>query len=87
MAFTSTKLEENVFGNFRFTRGTFANDSGSTGGPIRTGLQQVQQVMLQPKGAVVAADHCVVNRSLPANAPITIVTGADICGYWFAIGY
>jgi hypothetical protein len=87
MAFSFTKTEESVFDNMRFSHGTFTNSGGGTGGDIRTGLQQVQQVLLQPKGTAVSASHCVVSESLPGHDPVTIVTPADVSGYWFAFGY
>jgi len=87
MAFSSTKEVESVFDNRRYTFGTFTNSGGGTGGDIRTGLEQIEQLIVQPKGTAVAAAHCVTSESFPVRDGVTIVTGANVCGYWFAFGY
>lgn len=87
MSFSFTKTHESVFDGMRYTSGTYTNAGGSTGGDIRTGLEQIQGIMLQPKAAAVVAAAPVVNENLPVRDPVTIVTGANEAGYWFAFGY
>lgn len=85
MAFTFTKIGESVGGK-RVTWGTFTSDSGSTGGDIYTGLQQVEGIRLQLKGSVVVTTQAVVNETFPKSDPVTIVTAANAAGYWRAFG-
>ena len=87
MAFTFTKDEESVFDNRRYSRGTFISSGGGKGGDVLTGLEQVEQLILQPKGTGVVASHCVVNETFPTRGTVTIVTAANVAGYWFAFGY
>ncbi len=87
MAFTSTITGRTVMGNKVMKWGTFANTGGSTGGDIDTGLHFAESIALTPKGTAVAANAPAVNETLPAagNA-VTIVTDADLGGYWQAVG-
>jgi hypothetical protein len=85
MAFTSTKTGESVGGQ-RVTRGTFTSADGSTGGDIYTGLQQIEGMRLQQKGAAVVASQAVVNETFPMTGPVTIVTAVNASGYWQAFG-
>lgn len=87
MALTVVKKAELPVGQQRITMGTYANSWSTTGGDIYTGLQKVNQLILQPKGTAVVAAHHVVNETFPIVDPVTIVTGADEAGYWMAIGY
>lgn len=87
MAFAFTKTDEVPFGAQRATMGTYTSSGGSTGGDIYTGLQKVNQIILQPKGAAVVAAAPVANETFPVVDPVTIVTGADEAGYWMAIGH
>ena len=88
MAFTSAVTERTVMGNKRVHYGTFASADGSTGGDINTGLQVCQFITLQTGGAAVSADQCAVNETLPiAGSAVTIVTTANVTGYWKAEGY
>jgi len=87
MAFSSTITDRGVFGSKRCAWGTYTNASSSTGGDIETGLESVEYIQLQEKGtAVQVAGGAVVNETLPVSGGITIVTVADDCGFWFAIG-
>lgn len=86
MAFSFTKTFECPVGAARVTGGTFTNTGGDTGGDIYVGLQKVHQVWLQQKGDAVVASAPVVNETFPVVDPVTIVTAANACGYWFAIG-
>jgi len=85
MAFTFTKTGESVDGK-RVMWGTYTSAGGSTGGDIYTGLQQVEGIMLQQKGAAVVASQPVVNETFPMHDPVTIVTIANGVGYWRAFG-
>jgi len=87
MAFTFTKTAEFPVGQQRVTMGTYGSAGGSEGGDIYTGLQKVNQLILQPKGTAVVAAHHVVNETFPIVDPVTIVSGANEAGYWMAIGY
>jgi hypothetical protein len=90
MAFTSAILHQGIAGDMRMNIGSYTNDSGSTGGDITTGLQQVHAFFLQPKGTAVATNASVVNEALQAGAlsdPITIVTDANQVGQFIAFGY
>ena len=86
MAFSFTKTFECPVGAHRMTGGTFTNAGGTSGGDISTGLQKVDQLWLQQKAAAVVADAPAVSETFPVVDPVTIVTTANACGYWFAIG-
>jgi hypothetical protein len=89
MSFTSAVTKNTVFGDLRVVMGTYTNDSGSTGGEIRTGLGTVMDLHMQPKGAAVVADASVVNETFPlANTygDVTVVNTADEVGTWIAYG-
>lgn len=88
MTFTSTITDGPlVKGSEKEVRGTYVNDSGSTGGEVETGLLQIKSLRLQPIGTAVIATQSVVNESFPINASAaTIVTSADESGIWIATG-
>lgn len=90
MAFTSTinnNSVPNLAGVKKVVSGTFANDSGSTGGDIATGLRRVESFEIQHTGSAVVASAPVVNESFPtATGDITVVTVADTAGIWRAEG-
>jgi len=86
MAFTFTKTNETVEGNERVTSGTFTSAGGSTGGDIYTGLQKVFGMKLQQKGSAVVASQAVINETFPKVDPVTIVTAANVSGWWRAFG-
>lgn len=96
MAFTSEigyinsgVLGQNVGrGSLRMHFGTWANDGGSTGGDIDTGLAQCYYIKLNIKGASVSATIPVVNETFPCGgSAITIVTPANASGTWEAFGF
>lgn len=88
MAFTTTITNQTVFGNKRVVMGTFVSDGGSTGGDIATGLQKVDNIILQHTGAAVVASAPVVNETLPlSGGNVTIVTVANTSGTFIAYGY
>ena len=69
--------------------GTYTNAGGSTGGPIATGMSQVNSVTLQPTGASALALVPSVNATFPvtnATGAVTIVTNANETGIWEAWG-
>jgi hypothetical protein len=87
-AFASTVLLETptVFGNKKVVYGTFASSGGATGGDIATGLQVVENIILQHTGSSVSADAPAINETLPCGGDVTIVTTANTAGSWMAIG-
>lgn len=87
MAFAFTKTAEFPVGQQRITMGAYTSADGFTGGDIYTGLQKVNQLVLQPKAGAVVAAHHVVNEVFPIAGPVTIVSGANEAGYWMAIGH
>ena len=87
MAFTSTITGSIPVGNKRMEWGTFASDSGSTGGDIATGLRICEQMFLQHTASAVVADAPSVNETLPvAGSAVTVVSTANADGYWLAFG-
>lgn len=93
MAFTYTTLKKTVFGNKRVHWGTFTNSVGSgTGGDIYVGMRSCEMLTIIPKGSAVKSNAPVVNETFPvtgssgASAAVTIVTDAEMDGYWIAIG-
>jgi len=87
MAFSFTKTHESPMGQMRVTLGTYTSAGGSTGGDIYTGLQKVNQLILQTKAEAVVAAAPVINETFPITDPVTVVTGANETGYWMAIGH
>ena len=88
MAFASTVIEQGVMGDKKYSRGTYTNGSGDSGGDIDTGLAMCQELMLQPTDTAVIASAPVVNETLPvAGSAITVVNTASEDGNWFALGY
>ena len=84
MAFAYTTTSNTVFGNKRIVFGTFASDSGSTGGDVVTGLTGVD-FFVGVSGAGLTGVQ--INETLPlASGTVTIVTGPDDTGFWMAIG-
>ncbi len=87
MSFSFTKDGESIAGDLRWTSGTFTNSGVTTGGDIRTGLQQIQGMMLQQKSDAVVAEQPTIDETFPRSDPVTIVTTAGADGYWLAFGY
>lgn len=89
MAFSSSiAVSQPIFG-VRLVIGTYANDGGSAGGDIATGLGTVQSVILTPKGASTSANAPVYNETLPltnAGGTVTIVTTANESGSFIIAG-
>lgn len=89
MAFTvvvNSAPQQTIFGNKRIASGTWANDGGSTGGDITTGLAKVEQMILQGTGDTAQVLAASVNEALPVSTAVTIVTNANDSGNWLAIG-
>lgn len=88
MAFTSAISRRGYTGDGRREhQGTYTNTSGSTGGDISTGLNRVDELILQPVDSSVESNASVVNETFPvAGADITIVTDANQSGIWIAKG-
>ena len=88
MTFASTIIGKTTFGNKEASWGTFTNASGDTGGNINTGIMTVTRMELTIKGAAVVAANPSVNETMPCDGTaVTIVTGDDEDGYWYAEGY
>lgn len=87
MAFTSTITDRSKMATKNVTWGTFTNDGGSTGGDVNTGLTVCDGLYLIKNGDAVDASQYAVNETLPvAGSAVTIVTTADVSGYWWAFG-
>ena len=90
MAFTSAITQRDVWGSMAVSMGTFTNGAGDKGGNIATGLNRCYGLILQPGGAAVATNACVVNETFTANgldgSAITIVTDDGVDGNWLAFG-
>jgi len=90
MAFTASVTQRDVWGSMAVSMGTFTNGAGDKGGNIATGLNRCYGLILQPGGATVAGNACVVNETFTANgldgSAITIVTDDGVDGNWLAFG-
>lgn len=91
MAFTSTIISQTVMGHRKVNYGTFTNTDGSSGGDIDTGIRTAETVTLQiistSEVLEVGASH-LVNEDMPCNGrAVTVVTSANACGTWVAVGY
>jgi hypothetical protein len=84
--FAFTVDAQYVQGDKRVHEGTFTSSAGATGGDITTGLSLVQFMELQQNGSVVVGDEPVVYEVLPIRSAVTIVTTANVTGWWKAIG-
>ena len=88
MAFTYVIDEITVFGNKKCILGSYASESGSTGGDIDTGLTNCTDMFLQGVGAAVDVAEPNINETFPvAGGVMTIVTTADKVGRFMALGY
>ena len=88
MAFASTVIEQGVMGDKKYSRGTYTNGAGDTGGDIDTGLIGCEELFLQPTGDTVIASVSVVNETLSVlGSAVTVVNTASEDGNWFALGY
>lgn len=82
-AFTIQKTLQGV--NQKLVVGTYTNAT-STGGDIKTGLSTCYSMVLTPNAAAVTNAH-VTNETFPVSGgEITIVTGNNESGQFFAVG-
>jgi len=90
MTMASSVTQRDVWGSMAVSMGTFTNEAGDKGGNIATGLNRCYGLILQPGGATVAGNACVVNETFTANgldgSAITIVTDDGVDGNWLAFG-
>jgi len=90
MTMASSVTQRDVWGSMAVSMGTFTNGAGDKGGNIATGLNRCYGLILQPGGATVAGNACVVNETFTANgldgSAITIVTDDGVDGNWLAFG-
>jgi len=90
MTMASSVTQRDVWGSMAVSIGTFTNEAGDKGGNIATGLNRCYGLILQPGGATVAGNACVVNETFTANgldgSAITIVTDDGVDGNWLAFG-
>ena len=90
MTMASSVTQRDVWGSMAVWMGRFPNGAGDKGGNIATGLNRCYGLILQPGGATVAGNACVVNETFTANgldgSAITIVTDAGVDGNWLAFG-
>jgi hypothetical protein len=90
MTMASSVTQRDVWGSMAVSIGTFTNGETDEGGNIATGLNRCYGLILQPGGASVSTNACVVNETFTANgldgSAITIVTDAGIDGNWLAFG-
>lgn len=87
MAFSFTvDSRPHVIGDLRMVTGTFANDSGSTGGDI-TVPEHFSKIFAAGHNAN-AASAPIVSTEIDGTVitTITIVCGANVGGSWWAIG-
>lgn len=89
MAFVSAITQRPIsVGNRRWSWGTYTNGGGDTGGDVNTGLRLCEHLNLQPGGSAIIVTASVVNETMPvAGSAVTIVTGDNEDGTWFALGY
>ena len=73
-------------GDNYFVYGNFTNTDGDTGGTIDTGLHLVKHFDLQYSGAAAIGESASVNETFPSDGSIVIVTTANACGIWSALG-
>ena len=79
---TYTIKKTTVFGDLRVVIGTYTNASGSTGGAIVTGLNEIFYFN-SSCGTSAAAN---VNLAVISGGTVTMTTVSDEDGKWIAIG-
>ena len=91
MAFTSTIVSYNTWGNKNIVNGTWTTDT--TGGQIDTGLTLIQGMTLQHTGSSAVADSPAINETFPIRATepdgtvkVKIVCTSGKGGNWRAWG-
>jgi len=86
MAFSSAITERSVMGNKRVHFGTW-DGGGDNGGDVNTGLKSVEYMSLTPLTSASAAAPAVAETLPVDGSAVTIACGADVDGYWMAMGY
>jgi|GEM_PF-905298 hypothetical protein len=98
MGFSFIVTRRELLGNVKVVYGTFANTDNSTGGNIETNLRTLENFIIQPIKSTVVSDVAVVNGTLataggkqiieltPTQGIVTIVTIANLVGFWTAFG-
>ena len=79
---TYTVKKTTVFGDLRVAMGTYTNASGSTGGAIVTGLNEV----LFFSTNYMISQATTVNKITISGGTVTMTTVSDEDGQWIAIG-
>ena len=90
MAWSSAIVRKFRWGRNKVHFGTFTNTAGSTGGDIDTGLDLCDFLIPFELKATAPADMIGLNEDFSGGPilgnAITIVTAADVDGYWIAVG-
>ena len=85
MAFSYTLYKRQMAGNLWMAWGTFTNSSGSAGGDIDTGLSTVDHFAAFYTSSSSTAPYA--NETFPlTHTAVSLVTGANDTGLWFALG-
>jgi len=85
MAWSYTvKSTNGHMGAIRKVYGTYANDSGSTGGEVDTGLLNVEMVTITPDSTGELVPGVALNSA--SQGAFTLTTNADESGVWSAEG-
>ena len=92
MASSSLVIGEMPIGNKRITYGSFTNTGSEQTCEVITGLIEVENFEITPKGSSVLTNACTVYETFPllsstGEVSVTIICDAGVDGYWRAIGY
>ena len=90
MAFASTIVKKNGrLGKYRFHWGSYVSSAGGTGGDIDTGLRLCHGFWAIPTttSGVVSVNEAGLLTGPITGSAVTIVTGADESGVWYAFGF
>ena len=87
MAFTSTiDVRPHSMGSLMMITGTFANDSGSTGGDIALADHFSQIMAAGANASEASAPIHTTEIDATVVTTLTLVVGANTSGTWWAIG-
>ena len=87
MAFSSTTdTRVHVLGDLLMVTGTFANDGGSTGGDIVLSAHLSKIFAAGSNANAASAPIHTTEIDGTATTTLTLVTGANISGSWWALG-
>lgn len=89
MAFSYSIIYQTWEGDRKVIYGSYTNTESSTGGDVTLGLNVVEHFQMQPTGSAVETDEAVANETFPltGSTPVTIVTVANGCGLFRAVGF